>query len=229
MLKRSKNYFKHAPSRDARKVYVVCEGVGTEPAYFSFFKGMTSNLEIIPILPTAGTDPLKLKERAIEIFEGDSPKYILDYQKGDMVWFVIDTDTWDDEGKIDPLRSFCQKKNEKVKAEFSELKPYSAWNVAQSNPCFEIWLYYHIYESKPSDYDITRYKRFKDYLNERISGGFDLNRDTVHLERAIDNSNKNFSLDDGKPALFSTEVHLLGEIILDFVKSNLDKLKNKLY
>lgn len=64
MITRRKNYTKQAPTRDARKLYIFCEGVGTEPSYFSFFEGLSTNLEIITVPPESGTDPLKLLELA---------------------------------------------------------------------------------------------------------------------------------------------------------------------
>ena len=64
MIERIRNYAKKNPSRDAHKIYVVCEGAAKEPEYFSFFQGLSHNLEIIPIPPTSGTDPLKLIENA---------------------------------------------------------------------------------------------------------------------------------------------------------------------
>lgn len=39
MIRRIKEYAKREPSRDAHKIYIVCEGKGTEPYYFSFFEG----------------------------------------------------------------------------------------------------------------------------------------------------------------------------------------------
>lgn len=74
-----------------------------------------------------------------------------------MVWFVIDTDTWEREGKIALLRDFCKSNNDHFPKEYDEVKPYQAWNVAQSNPCFEIWLYYHIYSDLPSTDEASRH------------------------------------------------------------------------
>ena len=51
MIIRRKEYAKREPSRDAHKIYIVCEGKGTEPAYFSFFEGLSSNLQLITIPP----------------------------------------------------------------------------------------------------------------------------------------------------------------------------------
>ncbi len=106
MIQRRKNYGKQKPSRDAHKIYIVCEGKGTEPDYFAFFEGLSSNLQVITIPPTEGTDPLKLMERAQQILLSDNREYSVEYENGDTVWFVIDTDTWEKEGKIAPLRDF---------------------------------------------------------------------------------------------------------------------------
>lgn len=108
------------------------------------------------------------------------------------------------------------------------MKPYEAWNVAQSNPCFEIWLYYHHYDCRPDVDEIRRHPSIKTFVNKCVAGGFDFQKDPVRLKDAIDNSDKNVSRDaDGCPVLFSTEQHLLGKQILMFVDGVLQKLRNK--
>ena len=228
MIERRRDYGKKNPSRDAHKVYIVCEGKVTEPNYFRFFEGLSSNLQVITIPPFDGTDPLKLLERAKQILIGKDREYDVEYAHRDTVWFVIDTDTWETEGKITPLRKFCSTKNKSISKEFDEIKSYPAWNVAQSNPCFEIWLYYHLMETPPEDYDSTK-ERFKTYLDRVLPGGFNYDRHPVFIEDAIQNAKANFKTEkDGKVAMFATEMHLLGTEILGFVKRDLDKLKNKL-
>ena len=118
MIVRRKEYAKREPSRDDHKIYIVCEGKGTEPDYFSFFEGLSSNLQLITIPPDEGTDPLKLMERAKDILLGESRKYTIDYLLGDSIWFVIDTDTWEKEGKIAPLRGFCSSQNEEIPKQY---------------------------------------------------------------------------------------------------------------
>lgn len=80
MIRRIKDYDKKAPSKDAHKVYIVCEGADTEPQYFEFFQGCSSNLHIITIPPTDGTDPLKLMEKAKQELLHEGGKYLLDYR-----------------------------------------------------------------------------------------------------------------------------------------------------
>lgn len=229
MITRRKDYVKHAPSKDARKIYIICEGAETEKNYFGFFEGLSSNLELIVIPPEDGTDPLKLMSLAERELLSETRTHTLDYMQSDTVWFAIDTDTWQKEGKIQPLRDFCARLNEDIPHKYDEVKPYEAWNVAQSNPCFEIWLYYHHYDCRPDVDEIRRHPSIKTFVNKCVAGGFDFQKDPVRLKDAIDNSDKNFSRDaDGCPALFSTEQHLLGKQILMFVDGVLQKLRNKM-
>ena len=229
MITRRKDYSKQPPSKDARKLYLFCEGEGTEPDYFNFFKGLSSNLEIITLPPESGTDPLKLMELAkSKLLEEDS-RYIMDYLANDSVWFVIDTDSWEKEGKITPLREFCAANNTVFSEKLTVVKPYSAWNVVQSNPCFEIWLYYHFYNEAPKPEDIEVHPTFKAFVSSAIAGGFDFQTDPVKVETAVAHAKVNFKRDeDGKLEQFSTEVYELAEVIIPFVKQNLDRLKGKM-
>ena len=229
MITRRKDYSKQLPSKDARKLYLFCEGEGTEPDYFAFFKGLSSNLEIITLPPENGTDPLKLMELAkSKLLEEDS-HFIMDYRLNDSVWFVIDTDTWENEGKITPLREFCAANNTSFPETLTEVKPYNAWNVVQSNPCFEIWLYYHFYKAAPKQTDIDAYPSFKAFVCGVINGGFNFQNDPVRVETAVENAKANIERDEeGKLELFSTEVYELAEVIIPFVRQHLDRLKGKM-
>ncbi|MBR5944355.1 MAG: RloB domain-containing protein, partial [Lachnospiraceae bacterium] len=184
------------PSKDARKLYLFCEGEGTEPDYFTFFKGLSSNLEIITLPPESGTDPLKLMELAKNKLLEEDSRYIMDYLASDSVWFVIDTDSWEEEGKITPLREFCAANNTAFPEKFTEVKPYSAWNVVQSNPCFEIWLYYHFYKDAPKPEEIEVHPTFKAFVSSAITGGFNFQNDPVRVETAIENAKVNFKRDE---------------------------------
>ena len=229
MIQRRRDYDKREPSRDAHKIYIVCEGKGTEPAYFTFFEGLSSNLQVIIIPPTEGTDPLKLMERAKQMLISEDRAYAIEYQQGDTVWFVIDTDTWEEEGKIAPLRDFCSSLNAAIPQKLDEVKSYNAWNVAQSNPSFEIWLYYHFYDNRPIPNEVEKYASFKEFLNSVVSGGFNFEKDQVRLDGAIKNTEKNFALTGlGYPSLYSSEMCKLGAEIIVFVKDDINKMKNKL-
>ncbi len=229
MIQRRRDYGKREPSRDAHKIYLVCEGKDTELNYFKFFEGLSSNLQVIAIPPTVGTDPIKLMKRAQEVLLDDNRQYTVECEHGDTVWFIIDTDTWEKEGKIKPLREFCQEQNDIIREKYDEVKPYPVWNVAQSNPCFEIWLYYHFYDKKPSQEKVGDCASFKEFVHLEISGGFNFEKDPARLEDAISKAEANFGMEKyGRLSLYSTEMNKPGREILGFVKSELDKLRNKL-
>ena len=229
MITRRKDYTKQLPSKDARKLYIICEGRGTEPDYFSFFKGLTSNLEVITIPPENGTDPLKLRDLAEEKFIGECARFRVDYRANDSVWFVIDTDTWEEEGKIDTLRRFCYANNSAYKEKYPDLKLYSAWNVTQSNPSFEIWLYYHFFDKMPDRELLDSYPTFKSFVNGAIAGGFDYQIDPVRISVAIQNARANYKLDSsGKLCEYATEVFNLAEVIVPFVRTHLERLRGKM-
>lgn len=156
----------------------------------SVFEGLSSNLELIVIPPEEGTDPLKLMELAKRILLGDTRKHTIGYLQRDKIWFAIDKDSWEKEGKVAPLRDFCKAMNARITEKYNEAKPYEARNVAQSNPCFEVWLYYHHYADSPDKEDVERQPSVKAYVNKQIAGGFDYQRDPARLQDAIDNSEK---------------------------------------
>lgn len=203
---RPKRYVRLEPSKDARKIYIYCEG-DRENDYFKFFVGLSSNISIISIPSKNGkSDPKKLLESAVVDFEN---KYVLDKDENDSVWFVIDTDEWGSKIKI--LRDFCKKQNTPIGSDI--------WFVTQSNPCFEIWLYYHFDANKPNLEDVKNHASMKDFVNALISGGFDCRKNPALIENAIINAKKNYNEVNGEPDLYSTEVYKLGELILPFVKS----------
>lgn len=204
---RPKRYERLEPSKDSRKIYIYCEG-DREDNYFKFFVGLSSNISIISIASKDGkSDPEKLLESAKADFE--NKKYVLDDDQEDSVWFVIDTDQWG--SKITTLRDFCNEQNAPMSGDM--------WFVTQSNPCFEIWLYYHSYDSKPKTEDIKKYTSMKDFVNTVIPGGFDSRKKPALIENAIGNAKKNYKEVNGGPDLYATEVYKLGELILPFVKS----------
>ena len=70
---------------------------------------------------------------------------------------------------------------------------------------------------------------FKEYVNSKISGGFNFQSHPVYLEDAIKHSEEHFSTDDAELIeKYATEMHILGHEILGFTKQELDKLKNKI-
>lgn len=211
-LVRSKRYERQEPLRDSRKIYIYCEGNKREFDYFRFFCGLSSNVNIIPIPSKDGkTDPEKLMEAAREEFginSDVSPKFTLDVSQQDNVWFVIDTDSWG--SKITDLRNFCKSQNAGLDNE--------AWYVSQSNPSFEIWLYYHKFSEKPVKNDVDKYSSIKEFVDAQIPGGFDSRKHPAMIEAAIQNAKATYEEENQVLKLYSTEVFKLGQVILPFVK-----------
>ena len=101
--------------------------------------------------------------------------------------------------------------------------------VGWSNPCFEIWLYYHLYSTLPDEGMVKEYPSMKAFVDSLIVGGFDFQKDPARIDDAIRNTETNFyRQDNGNPALFATEQFLLGKEIFRFVGSEIRKLRNKL-
>jgi hypothetical protein len=211
-LTRNKIYEKNEPSKDAKKIYIICEGK-KESKYFDFFKGISSNIDIIPIPSEDGkTDPLKLKNLVIESIENGL--IVIQEELLDEIWFIIDTDRWNEGNKINELKSFVKEKN----------SLYIGWFVAQSNPSFEIWLYYHLYSQKPNQKDVLDYSSFKEYVNEKIKGGFDIRKMPVEIQQATLNATNNYEIQYNQPILYSTEVFILAQKIIAFTKDQLDDM-----
>lgn len=229
MITRRKDYAKREPLKDASKIYIISEGTVSEIKYFNFFTGLSSNLQLIVVPSEKGSDPLKLMELGIEKLISDQRIYNLDYSERDQIWFVIDTDTWEQEGKITPLREFCALQNSIIPQKFDEVKPYSAWNVAQSNPCFEVWLYYHHYEEVVEEECVKDEPNIKRYIDSLILGGFDYDCDPVKISSAIKRAEDSFRLDaNQKIDWFSTEVFRLGKEIQKYTEKEVNKLLGKL-
>lgn len=193
-------------------MHIFCEGEVKEIAYFKFFQGFTSNIDIIPIPNENGeSDPTKLKAHALRLLGNGSIS--LSEELLDEVWFVVDTDFWNVGNKIDILKAFIGERN----------KDYHRWFLAQSNPSFEIWLYYHFYEEKPKEEEVEAALGFKEYVAGKIKGGFDSRRMPLEIQQACRNAEKNFEIESGQPKLYSTEVFYLAKQIIEFTKVQLDQ------
>lgn len=115
-LSRNKVYAKIETKKEAKKVYIFCEG-DKEVKYFKYFQGFSSNIDIKPIPNDNGkSDPTKLMENADYLFFGNADneaKYNLSVDYKDEVWFVIDTDQWNEGDKIKALKDYCKTKSRK--------------------------------------------------------------------------------------------------------------------
>lgn len=207
MMKRNKLYTRREPDKEGKLYFIFCEGEKRETTYFYFFNRIASQI-IIQIVPIADgkNSPMGLYNNACQSLlkneKSQNTTYVLN--EIDEVWFIIDTDKWGKE--VENLRNSVSK--------------HQNWFVGQSNPSFEVWLYYHFQKEKPAN-AITDWKK---YLGEIVVGGFDNRKHPVHIQKAITNSEANFSVTNNQPDPITTEVHILAKKILPLIKTDIDAI-----
>ena len=199
------SYEKKAPFRDASFFIIVCEGQNSEPNHFRFFEGISSRVKIISEASKGGgSAPNWLIKNAI-----NKEKEINANPEFDQTWFVIDTDRW--KKLIRQLRNECAN--------------HQNWNVAESNPCFEVWLYFYVKRVSPQMDYINQCNTWKAFVNSLIKGGFNPDCHPIAIEAAITNAKLNYRPEGDSPAIGCTQLWKLGENLIPFIKKDLDMLK----
>ena len=204
-------------SREAKSIYIFCEGAKRELDYFDYFKEIDSriNIEVYKLHPHENNSPIGLLNIAekciIKSDENSNPKY--DFIEGDEVWIVLDIDKDETDSRKPQIKI--------VKEKCSELEN---WYLTKSNPCFEVWLYYHSHSEKPNFDKSEICTEWKRLVNDTINGGFDSRRHPIYIEVASANAAINFQLDNGEPNIGSTEVYNLANTIIPLVNSKLKRV-----
>jgi hypothetical protein len=135
-------------------------------------------------------------DRAIRYIEKEG----LNYE--DELWFVMDVDNWG----VDQLREIA-----------TYCKQYPNWHIALSNPCFEIWLYFHKKADISKSKSITS-KDFKFEISTLDNGGYHPLKylpslpDAVENARIADSDKKHFL-----PKPKETKLYQLGDAVLAIV------------
>lgn len=201
------SYQKKEAFRDAFYFIIVCEGQNREPDYFRFFDGISSRVKVVPIESVEGqSSPLQL------ITNANAKEAELDDRSDkDQVWFVIDTDKWKEQ--IHELRMECQE--------------HPNWQVAQSNPCFEVWLYYHVKASMPSFDQLDKCKSWKPKVHQLIKGGFNPDFHPVAITTATVNAKNNYEEVGYLPIAGSTQVWKLAEELILMIGKDLELIKDR--
>jgi len=196
LLKR-RDQKKREPFRDATLFIIICEGSDREPLYFEYFDRLSARIKVRAIANENGkSSPKHMEENASAAIK----QIVAD--KGDYkLWIVIDTDHWLKQGQIQPLKKSCDE---------------NKWNLAISNPCFEVWLNYHLSTNKPEE-KIDMCKTWKSFLG-RDEVDFDHNSLPALIETAIVNAKSNYSENGFIPDPGSTQVYGLGEQIWPLVE-----------
>lgn len=197
-------YDKIPPWRDATLFLIVCEGERREVQYFEFFNELDSKLKVIPVPSEEGKSaPNHLQinaEKAVISEVSDGGIYEL--------WVVLDIDSWQEKA-IHEVQKFCKNKNN--------------WHVAISNPCFEVWLYFHFEKAKPIMNELSKCKEWKQLVNQAVAGGFDPMRHPTLIQEANKNAKTNYSAKGYLPDVASTQLFELGKKIYSLTKRVLDK------
>lgn len=198
-------YQKKAPSKDARLIIIYCEGKKREEQYFRYFTKISNQIRLEIEAPEhhGDTSPMGLFNKAEKQLNHINPKY--EIIPNDEVWFVIDTDNWGK--KITELRNNCKEK--------------AQWHIAQSNPCFEVWLYYHFFDHLDSITQNYNSKQWKSYLHNKIEGGFNSKKHPILIETAIKNAKNQFKIENNEIKAGCTEVFKLSENIYSFVSGEI--------
>lgn len=222
MILTNRRFVREETDRVAKSIYIFCEGAKREYQYFMYFKEMDSriNVEVHKIKPEDDNSPLGLlniaKESIIVTEQNTKPKF--SFQENDEVWIVLDTDKDKDDSRKPQI--------EKV---YEECKQNKNWFTAQSNPCFEVWLYNHLLKDNPTFEGNQYCSKWKNLVNVLINGGFDSRRHPIYIKNATVNSELNYTeSEENNPDIGCTQVYNLSKSILPLVEDKINKVLNEL-
>lgn len=198
ILPRNRTFGRKAPDTSAKVFLIFCEGAKRERDYFQYFAEIDSRVRVEVIAPRPDEDnsPVGLVQKAQTYLEEAD---FLRIRPTDEIWFVVDTDRW----------------GEKLEELYRAVVTRSNWNIGQSNPCFELWLYFHFTYQPPNFPGMAQSANWKAFLDRVRPGGFNSRKHPLLIEDAIRNAKINFRTDaTGKPEFLSTNLHLLGSQLL---------------
>jgi hypothetical protein len=220
-MPKKRGYNRDTPTnlvRDYKLFAIACEGSKTEPAYFNIFRHISSKIAVDIIEDIVDDEELLLKHP-----HKSAPRWVLDraikyiekegLSDEDDLWFVMDVDKWE----IEQLREI---------AEYCDDKPN--WHIVLSNPCFEVWLYFHKRESLVKSKAVSA-QNFKTEISKLEKGGYHPHKFIPNLIEAISNakaadSDKNYFFPKHK----ETKVYQLCEAIIKIIgKKQFDSFINK--
>lgn len=194
-MKRTKSYSRKSAHKSSNLIIIFCEGEDTEPAYFKPFCKEDSRLKVKLYPPDKShpnNSPRGLYLRAKRYKQEN------DLRNDDSIWFVFDSD-YNDLEELKKVRQMAEEQK---------------FHIAQSNPCFELWIYYHYASSVPKNAPTSQIG-WKGYLYNQISGGWKAETCHQKVKQAIELAGSIFQADrDGIPKLYSTECYKLLEDIL---------------
>ena len=198
--KQNRAYKKGRYHRDHRKFIIVAEGE-REDGYFSYFNEINARIVISLAKRDGGKSACKhFLER---VYKYDD---VYGIEPEDSLWFVLDVDNWK-RSDIDQIAEWC--------------KDTSNWNIAISNPCFEVWLIFHF--GDPSKLAAQTAQTLKNKLNTLIPGGYRRETFAKQIKTATTNArtaDKNPS--HYYPDVLTSKVYNLSTEMLKFIGNTLE-------
>lgn len=196
--KRSSEFVRNKPFRDAKILVIATEGEVTEKHYFSIFSDPQSEffnprVKRIDILHTEEgfSAPGHVINRLLDYKQNN------DLNDQDQLWLVIDVDRWDKQGVLAPVIAEAHQKD---------------IFLAVSNPCFEVWLLCHFID------DLRLVTDFHNSIKEHLGNvkcEFDLNKYIQRVNHAVRVAEISDTGNDPHiPTPLGTKLHKLIKIIL---------------
>lgn len=219
-LASSAGYAKEQPTVETQIVFIISGGAKREKDYF---KQIIKDRKIkrLKIAFTSkdgqGLVPQQMNDLANEFiqqkrFRTETESYSID--TGDTLFMLQDLDEFESE-----IKKILR--NERI--------AQTDWIV--SNPSFEIWLFYHRFDTPKDILDeginkplSERSQWLKRKLDDIVPGGINPVTILANVRTAIENSKKNYSEIDGLPALYSTQMHILAERALAVLGDEFDDM-----
>ncbi len=215
MILNNRKFERELPTRSAKHIFIIAEGAKREYQYFNFFREIDSRIkiEVYKLRSDEDNSPGGLLDIAEKITTGVTKQCLV--EEGDELWVVFDTD-------LDKFNS----RTKQIQELRERCTNSEGWNIAQSNPCFEVWLYFHFKKVLPNLSNIALPNDWKREVNQMISGGFDSRKHPIHIEQAQVNAEAILLETGGISVEGNTEICSLAKSILEVIKDKIDKLRS---
>jgi hypothetical protein len=179
--------------RDPKLFIIAVEGEITEKQYFSLFQSTRVQVEVLQT-----SDGKSAPNYVLDRLDEFKKRYELSEE--DELWLVCDVDRWGNK----KLSDVCRKARTK------------GYNLAISNPCFEVWLCLHFQDLDHRDKTCTDFKkRLREILGSYRGNNLDLEKYSSNVPGAIDRA-KNLTPPSQEywPNNSGTHVYKLAESII---------------
>ena len=209
---------------EPRIIFIIPGGEKRERDYFHFLeeeerKGRRTKVRVaFATEKKQGLNPPQISKMAEDFirngrFKPSNDDPSISIQPGDIIYLLQDMDEFEPQ----------------ILKEMKSPIEQTQWIV--SNPCFEIWLYYHKYSKTDKiigalAQDVSKRSQWlKNKLHTLEKGGF--NPCTLHtkMKNATANSLANYKVKaNGLPDVFSTQMHIVAQTLLAAMGSEFDDM-----